>query len=154
MHGLVCTIGPNFSDGFHQSIFMPRINMSSMNRPCFPPLQASWNHQILDRQRLLCLIKGLMLILRTMKMKWKMHWNLDRHLSVLIGGHLSPEAPPPNSLVLDILFRPAELAHVCMWDMCQDYEKIVRYKGKKRARVEDEVDSEEQQDGLDVETGM
>jgi hypothetical protein len=55
-------------------------------------------------------------------------------------------APPLNSLVYDVLFRPAELEDVAMWDQFSLYEKVRMSKSKSNLDgSSDETDIEDEE---------
>ncbi|KAJ7192518.1 hypothetical protein GGX14DRAFT_594600 [Mycena pura] len=70
----------------------------------------------------------------------------ERHDAVDLSDSLvllnaGSTAPALNSLVYDILYRPAELQNVPMWDQIGEYEKVRRKKKKQRiADLEESAD--------------
>jgi hypothetical protein len=56
---------------------------------------------------------------------------------VLLNEHATP---PLNSLIYDVLFRPAELEDIPMWDQFEQYEKV--RKNKSSQEDDDDVDDE------------
>lgn len=71
----------------------------------------------------------------------------------LLTEEQETEPPPLNSLILDVLYRPVELAQVCMWDQCSQFEKVRRRDGKTR-RVRSVVVENESGSDSDSEAGV
>lgn len=38
----------------------------------------------------------------------------------------SEDAPPPTSMVYDIIHRPVALANTCMWDQMRSFERVTQ----------------------------